>query len=248
MTWPTRLGSPRWGAASRGESTAPLPTETASPATIVRRPRERSLISRRHRTPAVSQVGSRGVPERNRASEGRKGPIVTRAHDDSFILLLGSRGVPARNRASLTDLFAGPTAADGPGSSSPRRPEGQTDRRSGRGPPRKRQPTQEVSIPTDVGGLAHSDENRSSRHLSSTPESSVTFLALEGGPMSQERPTSNPNTKHPGGSTHVFPSTLQPVGQAPRVPAEEASMILPTPNHYWRLFNDPGLAPLDPGL
>ncbi|RWW53182.1 hypothetical protein BHE74_00040350 [Ensete ventricosum] len=24
--------------------------------------------------------------------------------------------------------------------------------------------------------------------------------------------------------------------------------MLPTPNHYWRLFNDPGLAPSDPGL
>ncbi|RWW73964.1 hypothetical protein BHE74_00018115, partial [Ensete ventricosum] len=41
----------------------------------------------------------------------------------------------------------------------------------GRRPPRKRQPTQEVSIPTDVGGLAQLDKNRSSRHLSSTPES-----------------------------------------------------------------------------
>ncbi|RRT82463.1 hypothetical protein B296_00000580 [Ensete ventricosum] len=42
---------------------------------------------------------------------------------------------------------------DDKGSSSPRRPEGQADRRSGRGPLRKRQPTQEVLIPTDVGGL-----------------------------------------------------------------------------------------------
>lgn len=50
MTRPTRLGSPRWGAASRGEATAPLPTETASRATIVRRTRERSLNARRHRT------------------------------------------------------------------------------------------------------------------------------------------------------------------------------------------------------
>ncbi|RWW02705.1 hypothetical protein GW17_00034192 [Ensete ventricosum] len=66
--------------------------------------------------------------------------------------------------------------------------------------------------------------------------------------MSQERPTSNPNTEHPGGSTHVFPSTLQSVGQAPRVPAKEASTVLPTPNRYWRLFNDPGLAPPNPGL
>ncbi|RZR82623.1 hypothetical protein BHM03_00009075 [Ensete ventricosum] len=66
--------------------------------------------------------------------------------------------------------------------------------------------------------------------------------------MSQERPTSNPNREHPGGSTHVFPSTLQPVDQVPRVPAEEASTILPTPNRYWRLFNDLGLAPPDPRL
>ncbi|RZS10621.1 hypothetical protein BHM03_00041861 [Ensete ventricosum] len=66
--------------------------------------------------------------------------------------------------------------------------------------------------------------------------------------MSQERPTSNPNAEHPGGSIHVFPSTLQPVGQAPHAPAEEASTMLPTPNRYWRLFNDPGLAPPDPGL
>ncbi|RRT72952.1 hypothetical protein B296_00021112 [Ensete ventricosum] len=64
--------------------------------------------------------------------------------------------------------------------------------------------------------------------------------------MSQERPTSNPNTEHPDGSIHVFPSTLQPVDQAPRVPAEEASTMLPTRNRYWRLFNDPGIAPLDP--
>ncbi|RZS11534.1 hypothetical protein BHM03_00042856 [Ensete ventricosum] len=137
---------------------------------------------------------------------------------------------------------------DNKGLSSPRRPEGQIDRRPEHGPPRKSQPTQVVSIPTDVGGLTHSDENRSSRHLSSTPESSVTFLALEGGSMSQERPTSNPNTEHPGGSIHVFPSTLQLVGQASRVPAEEVSMMLPTLNRYWRMFNDPRLAPSDPEL
>ncbi|RWW17278.1 hypothetical protein GW17_00018800 [Ensete ventricosum] len=134
------------------------------------------------------------------------------------------------------------------GSSSSRRPKGQADRALRQGPPREHQSTQEVSTPTDVGGLAHSDENRSSRHLSSTPESFVTFLALEGGPISQERPRSNPNTEHPGESIHVFPSTLQPIGQAPHASAEEASTMLPTSNHYWRLLNDPRLAPLDPGL
>ncbi|RWV84676.1 hypothetical protein GW17_00053589 [Ensete ventricosum] len=35
---------------------------------------------------------------------------------------------------------------------------------------------------------------------------------------------------------------------APRVPTEEASTMIPTLNRYWRLFNDPGLAPLDPIL
>ncbi|RRT36852.1 hypothetical protein B296_00048498 [Ensete ventricosum] len=134
------------------------------------------------------------------------------------------------------------------GSSSPRQPEGQTARRSGRGPPRERQSMHEVSIPIDVGRLAHSDENKSSRHLSLTPKSFVTFLAQEGGLMSQECPMSNPNMEHPDGSTHVFPSTLQAVGQAPRILAEEASTMLPTPNRYWRLFNDPGLAPPDAGL
>ncbi|RZS07736.1 hypothetical protein BHM03_00038639 [Ensete ventricosum] len=34
----------------------------------------------------------------------------------------------------------------------------------------------------------------------------------------------------------------------PRVPTEEASTMIPTLNRYWRLFNDPGLAPLDPIL
>ncbi|RZR83740.1 hypothetical protein BHM03_00010469 [Ensete ventricosum] len=66
--------------------------------------------------------------------------------------------------------------------------------------------------------------------------------------MSQERLTSNPNSEHPGGSTHVLPSTLQPADQAPCFPEEEASTVLPTPNRYWRLFNDPRLTPPDLGL
>ncbi|RWV86103.1 hypothetical protein GW17_00052040 [Ensete ventricosum] len=62
--------------------------------------------------------------------------------------------------------------------------------------------------------------------------------------MSQER-TSNPNSEHPGGSTHVLPATMQSAGQAPRFPAEEASTMLHIPNRYWRLFNDPRLTPPD---
>ncbi|RRT54637.1 hypothetical protein B296_00025496 [Ensete ventricosum] len=47
--------------------------------------------------------------------------------------------------------------------------------------------------------------------------------------MSQER-TSNPNSEHLGGSTHVLPATMQSAGQAPRFPVEEASTMLHTPN------------------
>ncbi|RZS10690.1 hypothetical protein BHM03_00041949 [Ensete ventricosum] len=61
--------------------------------------------------------------------------------------------------------------------------------------------------------------------------------------MSQERPPSNPNSKHPGGFTYVLPPTLQTGGQAPRFPAEEANVMAPTPNRYQRLFNDPGFTP-----
>ncbi|RZS15321.1 hypothetical protein BHM03_00047183 [Ensete ventricosum] len=60
------------------------------------------------------------------------------------------------------------------GSPSPRRPKRQADRALRREPPREHQSTHEVSTLTDVDGLAYSDENRSSRHLSSTPESFVT--------------------------------------------------------------------------
>ncbi|RRT81122.1 hypothetical protein B296_00015275 [Ensete ventricosum] len=47
----------------------------------------------------------------------------------------------------------------------------------------------------------------------------------------------------------LLPSfTLVNNHDAPRVPTEEASTMIPTLNRYWRLFNDPGLAPLDPIL
>ncbi|RWW69170.1 hypothetical protein BHE74_00023256 [Ensete ventricosum] len=78
------------------------------------------------------------------------------------------------------------------------------------------------------------------------PKSSTTFLALEEGLMSQERPTSNPNSEHPGGFTHILPLTLQAVGQTPHFPAEEPNTVVPTPNCYWRLLNDPRFTPPAP--
>ncbi|RRT37635.1 hypothetical protein B296_00038396 [Ensete ventricosum] len=61
--------------------------------------------------------------------------------------------------------------------------------------------------------------------------------------MSQERPSSNPNLKHPGGFTHVLPLTLQAGGLAPRFPVEEANVTTPTPSCYWRLFSEPRFTP-----
>ncbi|RRT58375.1 hypothetical protein B296_00038442 [Ensete ventricosum] len=113
---------------------------------------------------------------------------------------------------------------------------------------RRLQPRSEIQIPIDVGELAYTTENRSDRHINSTPEGSTTFLVLEGGSMSQERPTSNPNSEHPGGFIHVLPSTLQPAELTPHFPVEEANAVPPIRNRYWRLFNDPGLTPPAPGL
>ncbi|RRT77097.1 hypothetical protein B296_00026197 [Ensete ventricosum] len=59
-----------------------------------------------------------------------------------------------------SSVHLGHVPRDDKGSSSPRWPEGSIDRHLGRGLLRERQSMQEVSVPTDVGGLAHSDMNR----------------------------------------------------------------------------------------
>ncbi|RRT78797.1 hypothetical protein B296_00026535 [Ensete ventricosum] len=64
--------------------------------------------------------------------------------------------------------------------------------------------------------------------------------------MSQERPTSNLNSEHPGGFTHILPPTLQSTGQTPHFPTEELNTVAPTPNRYWRLFDDPRFTPPAP--
>ncbi|RWW05039.1 hypothetical protein GW17_00031708 [Ensete ventricosum] len=59
------------------------------------------------------------------------------------------------------------------------------------------------------------------------PNSPLTFLALEGGPMSPERPFGDSGTEH------------HPEPDHPR-PTEEATIAVPTPNHFWRMMTDPG--------
>ncbi|RZR91968.1 hypothetical protein BHM03_00020168 [Ensete ventricosum] len=59
------------------------------------------------------------------------------------------------------------------------------------------------------------------------PDLTVTFLALEGGPMSQERPFGNLGAEH-----HLEPNHPQPI--------EEATVAMPTPNRFWRMMTDPG--------
>ncbi|RWW64770.1 hypothetical protein BHE74_00027973 [Ensete ventricosum] len=59
------------------------------------------------------------------------------------------------------------------------------------------------------------------------PDLTVTFLALEGGPMSQERPFGNSGAEH-----HLEPNHPQPI--------EEATVAMPTPNRFWRMMTDLG--------
>ncbi|RWW59578.1 hypothetical protein BHE74_00033475 [Ensete ventricosum] len=59
------------------------------------------------------------------------------------------------------------------------------------------------------------------------PDLTLTFLALEGGPMSQERPFGNSGAEH-----HPEPNHPQPT--------DEATVAVPTPNHFWRMMTNPG--------
>ncbi|RWW64392.1 hypothetical protein BHE74_00028377 [Ensete ventricosum] len=98
-------------------------------------------------------------------------------------------------------VHVGHNPRDDKGSSSPRRPEGSTDRRSGRGQLRERQSTQEVSIPTDVGGLAHSDPL--SPASLNCPKRRCTSICMSLGRRcnrkhpSQGRPKENTPAEHP---------------------------------------------------
>ncbi|RZR82795.1 hypothetical protein BHM03_00009309 [Ensete ventricosum] len=79
------------------------------------------------------------------------------------------------------------------------------------------QPRSGIQIPTDIGELAYSVENRLGRHLSSTPEGSTIFLALEGGPISQDHPTSRPKKSTSTMEHHTTPrSKLRPRTRTPR--------------------------------
>ncbi|RZR84065.1 hypothetical protein BHM03_00010842 [Ensete ventricosum] len=59
------------------------------------------------------------------------------------------------------------------------------------------------------------------------PDLTLTFLALEGGPMSQERPFGNSGAEH-----HPEPNHPQPT--------DEATVAVLTPNHFLRMMTDPG--------
>ncbi|RRT32752.1 hypothetical protein B296_00044308 [Ensete ventricosum] len=84
--------------------------------------------------------------------------VTDRATSDRIKCLIGYP--MGRSDSSKPTPDGQPQQHFGGRSSSLRRPEGSIDRRSGRGPPRERQSTQEVSIPTDVDKLAHSDVNK----------------------------------------------------------------------------------------
>ncbi|RWW24399.1 hypothetical protein GW17_00011310, partial [Ensete ventricosum] len=67
-------------------------------------------------------------------------------------------------------------------------------------------------------------QNSSTRQA---PDLTLTFLALEGGLMSQERPSGNSGAEH-----HPEPSHPHPI--------DEATVVVPTPNRFWRMMTDPG--------
>ncbi|RWW09042.1 hypothetical protein GW17_00027486 [Ensete ventricosum] len=88
----------------------------------------------------------------------------------------------------------------------------------------------------EAGELAHTGLNQQMlaqqtwRRDASTrqaPETSLSFLALEGGPMSPERPLTDSGTERQTEPDH------------PRL-AEEVPAAMPTPNRFWRMMTDPG--------
>ncbi|RWW06550.1 hypothetical protein GW17_00030115 [Ensete ventricosum] len=71
---------------------------------------------------------------------------------------------------------------------------------------------------------------RTQRQAESTgqaPNLTLTFLALKGGPMSQERPFGNSGWEH-----HPEPNHPQPT--------EEVTIVVPTPYRFWRMMTDSG--------
>ncbi|RRT66552.1 hypothetical protein B296_00012319 [Ensete ventricosum] len=97
-------------------------------------------------------------------------------------------------------------------------------------------PTELHLCVTTAGELAHTGLNQQcplSRHggrphlLGRHKRFSTNILALEGGPMSQERSFGNSGAEH-----HSEPNHSQP--------AEEVTTAGPTRNHFWRMMIDPG--------
>ncbi|RRT62848.1 hypothetical protein B296_00022022 [Ensete ventricosum] len=67
-------------------------------------------------------------------------------------------------------------------------------------------------------------QNSSTRQA---PDLTLTFLALEGRPMSQERPFRNSSVEHHSEPNHPHPT-------------DEATVAVPIPNRFWRMMTDPG--------
>ncbi|RRT53009.1 hypothetical protein B296_00029656, partial [Ensete ventricosum] len=78
------------------------------------------------------------------------------------------------------------------------------------------------------GRIPHrKDDGRGGSIRRQAPDLTLTSLALEGGPMSQERLFGNSGAEH------------HPEPDHPR-PTEEAAVAAPTPNRFWRMMTDPG--------
>ncbi|RWW11341.1 hypothetical protein GW17_00025052 [Ensete ventricosum] len=93
---------------------------------------------------------------------------------------------------------------------------------------------------TTAGVLAHTvrtsdaystDTEAQTAPIGQARRFSTNILALEGGPMLQERPSGNSNVKH-----HME------LNHPPQ--AEEVTTSGPTPNRFWRIMTNPGFPPL----
>ncbi|RWW04023.1 hypothetical protein GW17_00032778 [Ensete ventricosum] len=94
-------------------------------------------------------------------------------------------------------------------------------------------------LETITGELAHTGQNHSAHSADTEAQTvptrqtrrfSTNILALEGWPMSQERPSGNLNAEHRTEPNHP-----------PQ--AKEVTTSGPTPNRFWRMMTGPGFPP-----
>ncbi|RWW58061.1 hypothetical protein BHE74_00035104, partial [Ensete ventricosum] len=99
-------------------------------------------------------------------------------------------------------------------------------RPSGRAPTSSRDDCERASAQGPEPVVLTQRTQRQAESTGQAPNLTLTFLALKGGPMSQERPFGNSGWEH-----HPEPNHPQPT--------EEVTIVVPTPYRFWRMIIDP---------